>query len=89
MAVAPLWLSSAAFAAAVLALGFAGVLLKRRSNSLYRNLAVVLGVSVTCPPETGPDRMLGIGLDLKKGRGAWVANDTHRSRSSASCGTSC
>src|SRR2546427_9136584 len=45
MAVAPLWFSSAAFAAAVLALGFAGVLLKRRSNSFYRNLAVVLGVS--------------------------------------------
>src|SRR5713101_5054963 len=45
MAIAPLWFSSAAFAAAVLALGFAGVLLKRRSNSFYRNLAVVLGVS--------------------------------------------
>src|SRR3989454_951519 len=45
MAVAPLWFSGAAFAAAVLALGFAGVLLKRRSNSFYRNLAVVLGVS--------------------------------------------
>lgn len=44
MAVAPLWFSSAAFAAAVLALGFAGVLLKRRSNSFYRYLAVVLGV---------------------------------------------
>src|SRR3989442_713942 len=45
MAVAPLWFSGAAFAAAVLALGFPGVLLKRRSNSFYRNLAVVLGVS--------------------------------------------
>src|SRR6267143_6135082 len=45
MAVAPLWFSSAAFAAAALALGFAGVLLKRRSNAFYRNLAVVLGVS--------------------------------------------
>ena len=43
--IAPLWFSSAAFAAAVLALGFAGVLLKRRSHSFYRNLAVVLGVS--------------------------------------------
>jgi putative PEP-CTERM system histidine kinase len=45
MAVAPLWFSSAAFAAAVLALLFAGVLLKRRSTTFYRNLAVVLGVS--------------------------------------------
>jgi putative PEP-CTERM system histidine kinase len=45
MAVAPLWFSGAAFAAAVLALGFAGVLLKRRSNSFYRYLAVVLGMS--------------------------------------------
>jgi putative PEP-CTERM system histidine kinase len=45
MAGIPFWFSSAAFAAAVLALGFAGVLLKRRSNSFYCNLAVVLGVS--------------------------------------------
>ena len=45
MAEAPLWFSSAAFAAAVLALGLACVLLKRRSNLFYRNLAVALGVS--------------------------------------------
>src|SRR5216684_235542 len=46
MAIAPLWFSGAAFAAAVLALGFAGVLLKRRSNAFYRNL-LVAGVFAT------------------------------------------